>query len=52
MIKPGTDVGKLVKTYICTEFDGFNLKNEPKNTKTVPLIKWSIARVFTEAGPS
>ena len=38
-------------TYTCAKFDGFNVKNEPRNAKIAWVIKWPIMHIFDKAEP-
>ena len=51
MKKPGTYIDNHIKSYLCTKFGDFGLKNEFMNAKRGQLIKWSIMRIFNEAEP-
>ena len=51
MIKPESHVQKCVRTYNFTKFDGFNIKNEPRNDHIVRLIKWSVMGISNQAEP-
>ena len=50
-MKAGTYVQKQCLALQLYKCDGFDLRNEPRNTKYDRLIKWSIMSISNETEP-